>query len=65
MSTSVASGNLVIVDGNTPSPSVFWKGQKIEGVTNLKVINGVVTLGFKEDPIMADMAAAGVKIVKE
>ena len=56
--------DLVITGAHTPTPSIYWKGQPVQPVTGLKVINGVVTLTIPEDPTLAEMMAAGIKIVR-
>ena len=56
--------DLVITGAHTAQPSVFWKGQPVSNVTGLKVYNNVVTLTVPEDPLLAEMAASGIKIVR-
>ena len=57
-------GDLVLIGAHTPTPKAFWKGQPVEQVTGLRVVNGVVTLTAPEDPVLAEMQAAGIKIVR-
>lgn len=67
MATSTATGNLVIIDANTDTPSVYWKGVKVEDVRDVKVgAAGVVITVEKTDvDIMHDdLAENGVKIKK-
>ena len=59
-----AQGDLVLIGAHTPAPKVFWKGQPVPQVTGLRVVNGVVTLTVPEDPVLAEMQAAGIKIVR-
>jgi hypothetical protein len=56
--------DLVITGAHTAQPGIFWKGQPVQQVTGLRVINGIVTLTIPEDPLLAEMAAAGIKIVR-
>lgn len=56
--------DLVITGAHLPTAAVFWKGQQVPNISNLKVINGVVTLTIPEDPLHAEMQAAGIKIVR-
>lgn len=56
--------DFVITGAHTPTPGIFWKGQTVPNVTGIKVVNGVVTLTIPEDPLLAEMAAAGIKIVR-
>lgn len=56
--------DLVITGANTASPSVFWKGQPVQNITGLKVYNNVVTLTVPEDPVLAELTANGIKIVR-
>ena len=56
--------DLVITGAHTASPSVFWKGQPVSNVTGLKVYNNVVTLTVPEDPVLAELTANGIKIVR-
>ena len=57
-------GDLVLIGAHTPTPAIFWKGQQVQQVTGLRVVNGVVTLNVPEDPVLAEMMAAGIKIVR-
>lgn len=59
-----AQSDLTILGANTPTPAIYWKGQPVQTVTGLRVVNGIVTLTVPEDPILADMAANGIKIVR-
>lgn len=56
--------DLVIAGAHTPAPVVYWKGQPVPQVAGLRVVNGVVTLTVPEDPTLAEMVAAGIKIVR-
>lgn len=56
--------DLVITGAHTPEPMIYWKGQPVPQVAGLRVVNGVVTLTIPEDPMLAEMAAAGIKIVR-
>lgn len=61
------SGALVIVDPNTPQPSVFWKGKKVENLAGLRIVDGKVVLTVTPTPtdlLYAELEAAGVKIKK-
>jgi hypothetical protein len=58
-------GSLVIVGANTPECKVFWNGQEVENV-GVNVANDVmgsrVVIKVKEDPILAEMQAAGITV---
>ena len=56
--------DLTITGAHTPIPVIYWKGQQVSPITALKVVNGVVTLTIPEDPKLAEMLAAGIKIVR-
>ena len=56
--------DLTIFGAHTTAPMVYWKGSQVSPVTALKVVNGVVTLTVPEDPVLAEMVAAGFKIVR-
>jgi hypothetical protein len=59
-------GSLVIVGANTEAPQVFWNGANVLGVTGVIVENDLihkrVVLKVREDPILAEMQAAGIII---
>lgn len=55
--------DLIITGAHTPKPEVFWKGTPIP-ITNIRVVNNVVTLTLPEDPLVAEMVANGIKIVR-
>lgn len=60
-------GSLVMVDLNTPSPSVYWKGQKLEQLSGVRVVDGKVSLTVNPTPLdllYAELEAAGIKIKK-
>lgn len=61
-------GSLVVVDLNTDHPSVFWKGQRIDNLSNVAVRDGnIVVLQVRQTPldvIYAEMEASGIKIKK-
>ena len=61
---NTVQADLVITGAHTPTPSIYWKGQPVQPVTGLKVVAGVVTLTIPEDPLLAEMAANGIKIVR-
>lgn len=56
--------DLVIIGAHTLQPTIMWKGQTVPQVTGLKVISGVVTLAISEDPVLAEMQQAGIRIVR-
>lgn len=61
---NTAQTDLVITGAHTPSPGVFWKGQPVPAFSGLRVVGGVVTLTIHEDPVLAEMKAAGIQIVR-
>jgi hypothetical protein len=61
------TGSLTLLNAHTEAPQVFWNGIKVEGIKAISVTNfsgGVnrVTLTLPEDPILAEMQAAGITI---
>lgn len=59
-----AQTDLTIVGAHTTTPMVYWKGQPVQNIAGLKVLNNVVTLAVPEDTVLAEMSAAGIKIVR-
>lgn len=61
-----AQGNLVIIDAHTPDMKVLWKGKLVEGLSLLSVDNSLagrrVVLQIAEDPVIAEMKAAGITV---
>ena len=60
------TGSLTILNAHESTPSVFWNGVKVEGITAINVLNGAgvkrVVLTLPEDPLLAEMQAAGITI---
>lgn len=60
------TGSLTILNAHEDAPSVFWNGVKVEGITGISVSNGAgtkrVILTLPEDPVFAEMQAAGIVI---
>lgn len=60
-----ATGSLVLVDTNTATPSVFWRGKKIE-VEGVAVMQRKVTLRVQEGAVslalLAELQAAGIDV---
>ena len=61
---NTTQGDLVLVGAHTATPAVFWKGQPVPQVAGIRVVNGQVTITVPEDPVLADMMASGIKIVR-
>jgi hypothetical protein len=63
---NTTQSSLVIVGAHTPECKVFWKGQPVPNVVSLSVDNAQdtqrVVLRVKEDPVLAEMQAAGIVI---
>lgn len=63
-----AQSNLTMVGLNTPTPQVFWKGQKVEGITGIKVDweddeqRVTLRVSISNPELHAEMNAAGIKI---
>ncbi len=59
-----AIGSFVLVDANTASPKVFWNGKQVPGVVDVLIDTAMdrVILKVTEDPVMAEMQAAGITI---
>lgn len=59
-------GSLTIIDANTVSPKVYWKGQLVEGITSIKVTNDTaahkVSLVIQTNQALAEMVSAGIEI---
>lgn len=62
----VASGSLVIVDAHTESPSVFFKGKKVDTVEGIKITwdadTNKVMLIINNTDLAAEMAKSGIKV---
>jgi len=61
----VSQGQLTILNAHTLEPQVYWNGSQVPNVKALVVSNGKVTLSLPEDPILAEMKAAGIVIKRE
>lgn len=63
---NTASGALTIINAHQKEPQVFWNGLAVPGITSIKVDNSAanqrVVLTVPEDPVLAEMAAAGIII---
>lgn len=44
-------GSLVMVDLNTPTPTVFWKGQRLDNLSGVRVVDGKVSLTVDPTPL--------------
>jgi len=60
-----AQGQLIILNAHTPEPQLFWNGAQVLNIKALAVYNGKVTLTLPEDPVLAEMKAAGIVIKRE
>ena len=60
-------GSLTLLNPHAPMPQVFWNGQLVN-VVGVTVVNdgvtGKVTIKVQEDPTLAEMQAAGIKVVR-
>lgn len=63
---NITQSSLVIVGANTPDRKVFWNGQEVSGISELNVSNDAerqrVVITVAEDPLLAEMKAAGIII---
>lgn len=63
---NIGQGNLVVVGANTKDQQVYWNGAKVEGIVGLSIDNNEkrqrVVVTVKDDPVLAEMAAAGIKV---
>ena len=61
--------DLTVIGVHTPTPQYFWKGVELKDVTAFSATNkaGVAKISFtvKEDPVLAEMKAAGITIYRE
>lgn len=57
-----AQTDLTIVGAHTNTPAVYWKGQLVPNVTGLRVADGKVVLSVPDDPLLAEMQAAGIVV---
>ena len=60
--TSIVQGSLTILNAHTDAPSVYWNGSLVLGITDIKVVNNVVTLTLPDAPAVTEMKLAGVVI---
>lgn len=58
--------NFVIVGANTPDMKVFFNGEEVTGVADLKIdwdiANPVVILTLNEAPLVSEMKANGIQV---
>lgn len=63
---NIMQSSLVMVGLNTTEPKVFWNGQEVPGIVGITASNTGTTprvvLNIAEDPLLAEMQAAGVII---
>lgn len=63
---NITQSSLVIVGANTPECKVFWNGREVPGVKALNTIfdddDHRVVIKVAEDPVLAEMKAAGIEI---
>ncbi len=63
---NITQSSLVIVGANTPDRKVFWNGQEVSGISEINVSNDAerqrVVITVAEDPLLAEMKAAGIII---
>ncbi len=63
---NITQSSLVIVGANTPDRKVFWNGQEVSGISEINVSNDAerqrVVITVAEDPLLAEMKAAGITI---
>ena len=61
-------GSLTIINPHAPDAKVFWNGQEVSvtgiSIQNDDVAKSLVTLTVAEDPILAELKAAGIRIVR-
>lgn len=64
--TQITQGSLTMVGVHTDTPTVYWNGVKVEGLTHIKVENGGglsrVVLTLPENPMFVEMQNAGIII---
>jgi hypothetical protein len=64
---NTAQGSLTMLNLHTAEPQVYWNGQLVS-VVGVAVVNDpakqTVTIKVQEDPVLAEMAAAGIRIVR-
>lgn len=60
------TGSLTILNAHTPEPKVYWNGVVVPGITAMQISTDQgatrVVLSVVEDPVLAEMKAAGVVI---
>ena len=63
---NITQSSLVIVGANTPDRKVFWNGQEVSGISEINVSDDAerqrVVITVAEDPLLAEMKAAGIII---
>ena len=63
---NITQSSLVIVGANTPDRKVFWNGQEVSGISEINVSNDAerqrVVITVAEDPLLAELKAAGIII---
>ena len=65
---NTVQGSLTIINPHAPDAKVYWNGQEVSvtgiSVQNDDVAKALVTLTVAEDPILAELKAAGIRIVR-
>jgi len=62
---NTTQSQLTLLNPHTSTPAVYWNGVQILDVIKINVAGGKVTLTLPEDPILAEMAGAGIVIKRE
>jgi hypothetical protein len=61
---NITQSSLVIIGANTPECKVFWNGQEVQSLGVSVSFDNKVTIKIAEDPILAEMTAAGIRIAR-
>ena len=65
----VTTGQLTILNAHTGTPGVYWNGAQVPNIkaisTSFDGTTGRVTITVPEDPVLAEMKAAGIVIKRE
>lgn len=56
------NGTLTLLNSHTPNPQVFWNGKAVPNLGVQVSFDGKVTIKVAEDPLLAEMTAAGIII---
>lgn len=68
---NTAQGSLTLINVHTPTPTVYWNGKEVVGITRVHVHNDedenrvkLVVTDYADEMICAEMVLAGINVRK-